>query len=238
MKRFVPCFLALLVLWVAPALLQAEKPTDLPIPTSYVNDYAHVLTPAGAQKMEDLCLQLQQKANAQVFVVTIKTLDDGMTKEEFTSQLEERWKAGKKGEDRAAILLLVLAPRGTRIETGYGLEGILNDAKVGAILDQADPVIKTGDYDDGLYAGVQGLASVIASDRGVTLTVPVHRYRYATDGGAPPRRIGLGADFAGDRVRDPDPDPPQNGKPGMGHLPRDEPDGRWRRRPRWRRRRR
>ena len=192
MKRSLQCFLALLLLWAAPASLRAEKPADLPIPSSYVNDYAHVLTPAGAQKIEDLCLQLQQKADAQVFVVTIKTLDDDMTKEEFTSELEEKWKAGKKGEDRAAILLLVLAPRGTRIETGYGLEGILNDAKVGAILDQADPIIKTGDYDNGLYAGVQGLASVIAADKGVTLTAPVHRYRYATDTSAPPQKIGVG----------------------------------------------
>jgi uncharacterized protein len=176
MKRTIARCFALLLLLLPVGRLAAEKPSDLPIPTSYVNDEAHVLTPAGAERIEQFCREVQQQADAQLFVVTIKTLDDGMTKEQFTSQLEEHWKAGKKNVDREAIFLLVLQPRGTRIETGYGLEGILNDAKVGAILDRADPLIKSGDYDDGLYAGVQGLASVIAADKGVTLTAPVHQY--------------------------------------------------------------
>jgi uncharacterized protein len=190
-RKFRSSFAVFLLLMSA-VLLWAEKPADLPIPTSYVNDYAHVLSPAGAQKIEDLCLQVQQKANAQLFVVTIKTLDDGMSKEEFTSELEEKWKAGQKGVDREAIFLLVLKPRGTRIETGYGLEGILNDAKVGAILDQADPIIKSGDYDGGLYTGIADLAQVIAADKGVTLSAPVHTYHYAPRQQSAPRRGGLG----------------------------------------------
>jgi uncharacterized protein len=191
MKRTVQAVLIVLLLLLPVGWLRAEKPSDLPIPTTYVNDFAHVLTPAGAQKIESLCLEVQQKADAQLFVVTIKTLDGGMSKEEFTDQLEEKWKAGKKGQDRGAIILLVLNPRGTRIETGYGLEGILNDAKVGAILDQADPVMKSGDYDDGLYAAVQGMGNVIAADKGVTLTAPVHTYRYVRQQ-APPQKMGLG----------------------------------------------
>ena len=193
MRRAIHKLLAVLFLVLPLPWLVAEKPADLPIPTSYVNDYAHVLSPDGAEKIESLCLQVQQKADAQLFVVTIKTLDGGMSKEEFTDQLEEHWKAGKKGEDREAIVLYVLSPRGTRIETGYGLEGILNDAKVGAILDQADPMIKSGDDDGGLYAAVDGLANVIAADKGVTLNEPqvVHHYHYANQP-APRQGTSLG----------------------------------------------
>ena len=192
MKRiFASCFTAFLLL-LPVSWMHAEKPADLPIPTSYVNDFAHVLSAEGAQKIESLCLEVQQKATAQLFVVTIKTLDDGMTKEEFTSQLEEKWKAGTKGVDREAIFLYVQSPRGTRIETGFGLEGILNDAKVGAILDQVDPILKTGDYDNGLYAGISDLASVIAADKGVTLDAPVHTYRYAPQQQQTRRGLGLG----------------------------------------------
>ena len=50
--------------------LWAENPADLPAPTSYVNDFAHVLTPDGSQKIEDLCLQVHQKADAELVVVT------------------------------------------------------------------------------------------------------------------------------------------------------------------------
>jgi uncharacterized protein len=195
MKRTLQALFVVLLLLLPVGGLRAEKPADLPIPTTYVNDFAHVLTPAGSQKIEALSMEVQQKADAQLFVVTIKTLDGGMSKEEFTQQLEEKWKAGKKGQDRSAIILLVLSPRGIRIETGYGLEGILNDAKVGAILDQADPVMKSGDYDDGLYAAEQGMATVIAADKGVTLTAPaqpVHTYHYAQQGQRQPQKLGLG----------------------------------------------
>ncbi len=179
MKHISGRLITLLLLLLPVAWMRAEKPGDLPVPTAYVNDYAHVLTAEGAQKIETLCLEVQNKADAQLFVVTIKTLDDGMSKEEFTSELEEKWKAGKKGVDREAIFLYVQSPRGTRIETGYGLEGILNDAKVGAILDQADPIIKTFDYDNGMYMGIADLAQVIAADKGVTLDAPAHTYHYA-----------------------------------------------------------
>ncbi len=105
-------------------MLRAEKVADLPMPTSYVNDFAHVLTPAGQQKIEDLCLELHNQANADIAVVTIKSLDD-QSIEEFTAALEEKWKIGKKGSDRGAIVVVALNPHKFRIETGYGLEGIL-----------------------------------------------------------------------------------------------------------------
>lgn len=192
MKQIFSSWITVFLLLLSVAWMQAEKPADLPVPTSYVNDFAHILSAEGAQKIESLCLQVQRKADAQLFVVTIKTLDDGMSKEEFTSQLVEKWKAGKKGVDRESIFLYVQSPRGTRIETGYGLEGILNDAKVGAILDRANPILKAGDYDNGLYVGISDLASVIAADKGVTLDAPVHTYRYAPQQRQQQRGLGLG----------------------------------------------
>lgn len=197
MRRLLPRFLVVLVLLLPVGWLHAEKPADLPMPTSYVNDFAHVLTPQGAAKIEALCLQVHQKADAELVVVTIKTLDDaapgGMSIEEFTVALEEKWKLGKKGEDRSALMVLVLNPHKLRIETGYGLEGILNDAKVGAILDQAVPLAKSGDYDGAMYAGVEGMATVIAADKGVTLTAPVpvvHHYHY--EGDQAPQGLSMG----------------------------------------------
>lgn len=171
----------LIVAWVLllpAALLCAEDPSQLPIPTAYVNDFAHVLTPAGGERIEALCRAVQNQAEAQLFVVTVNSLDNGMSVEEFTEQLEEHWKAGKKGQDRSAILLLVMNPHKLRIETGYGLEGILNDAKAGAILDQVTPLLKTADYDQAMYTGTNGIAQVIAADKGVTLTPVARQYHY------------------------------------------------------------
>jgi hypothetical protein len=112
-----------------------------------VNDFAHVLTPVASRNIEDLCTEVHQQADAELVVVTVKTPDDGQSIEEFTAALEEKWKIGKKGEDRSALIVLSLDPKRLRVETGYGLEGILNDAKVGRILDPAVPLARSGNYD-------------------------------------------------------------------------------------------
>ena len=51
--------------------LQAETVAKLPAPTGYVNDFAGVLTPQTKQQVEDLCTQVDQKAKAQIAVVTV-----------------------------------------------------------------------------------------------------------------------------------------------------------------------
>jgi uncharacterized protein len=198
MKRFVPRWFAVLFLLMPFAWAYAENPSTLPIPTRYVNDFAHILTPAGAQKIEDLCKAVQNQADAQLFVVTVNSLDGGMTIDEFTEQLEEHWKAGKKGQDRSAILLRVVNPHGFRIETGYGLEGILNDAKVGRILDSIEPLVAAGNYDGAMYTATKEMADAIAADKGVTLNVPVHQYHYQGQrarGRTGPLQILLGIGF-------------------------------------------
>jgi uncharacterized protein len=62
-------------------------------------------------------------------------------------------------------MLVVLEPPEVRIFPGYGLEGVLPDGRVGAILDQyVVPEFKRGAYGDGIYAGLAAAASVIAGD--------------------------------------------------------------------------
>jgi uncharacterized protein len=176
MLRSFPRYLAVLMLLLPGVGLSAEKVVDLPMPTRYVNDFAHVLSPQAQQSIEDLCVEVHQQAAAEIEVVTVKTLDDGQSIEEFTADLEEKWKIGKKGVDRSALIVLTIDPRRFRVETGYGLEGTLPDAKVGRILDTAIPSAHSGDYDQALMLTVQGLAQAIAADKGVTLTPIVHTY--------------------------------------------------------------
>lgn len=69
-------------------------------------------------------------------------------------------------------------PRKYRIEVGYGLEGILNDAKVGDIGRTMAPAASQGDFNTAIPLGVSQIARVIATDAGVTLNLalPVHQY--------------------------------------------------------------
>lgn len=177
MKR-IPVWLAVLLLCFGNACVsEAEKVADLPAPTGYVNDFAHVLSPATRQSVDDLCTAVDRQAHAQIAVVTIKTLDDDQPIDEFATELEEKWKVGPKGTDRGVLMVLVMQPRRGRIEVGYGLEGILNDAKVGDIGRSMTSAAAQGDYDQAVPSGVQQIARIIAADAGVTLTQPQHRYR-------------------------------------------------------------
>ena len=162
--------LALLVFLVTaafPAL--AERVEDLPKPTNYVSDFAHVLSPETTDRLNRLCGQLDHsKTDTQIAIVTIKSLD-GDTTADFASRLEEKWKFGKKGSDRSLILLFAIQDRKRRIEVGDGLEGILPDARVGEIGDSMVPALKQGNYDAAITLGVIKLANVIAADAKVTL---------------------------------------------------------------------
>lgn len=179
--KHVSRWLAVVVLMLVPsAFLMAESVATLPAPTGYVNDFAGVLSPSTIQNVDALCEQVDRKAHAQIAVVTVKTIDGDQSIEEFATALEDKWKVGAKSTDRGVLMILVMTPRRGRIEVGYGLEGILNDAKVGDIGRSMVPAAKLGDYNTAVPLGVQQIAQVIATDAGVTLTaIPaVPQYSY------------------------------------------------------------
>ncbi|QHN02796.1 TPM domain-containing protein [Granulicella sp. WH15] len=176
MSRSIRHAFLLFLLLLPLRLLMAEKVADLPAPTGYVNDFAGVLSQGTRQSVEALCREVDQQAGAQMAVVTIKTLDNDQTVEEFTVELEEKWKVGKKGTDKGLILLIVLNPKKLRTEVGYGLEGVLNDAKVGRIQQTMVPLLRAGNYDAAVVTGTQAYAKEIAADAGVTLTQPTSQY--------------------------------------------------------------
>jgi uncharacterized protein len=172
-------WLAVVLLIFAPSVvLTAESVSTLPAPTGYVSDFAGVLSPSTKYNLENLCTQVDRQAHAQIAVVTIKTLDNDQSIEEFAVALEEKWKVGPKGTDRGVLMLVVMDPAKYRIEVGYGLEGILNDAKVGDIGRSMVPALRQRDYNTAIPLGVQQLARIIATDAGVTLNLaqPVHQY--------------------------------------------------------------
>jgi uncharacterized protein len=174
MLRTLRLFLLVVLLPVAVPWMLGESVATLPGPTGYVNDFAGVLSPETRQSLEDLCTQVDQQAHAQIAVVTVKSMDpdkSGATPsiEEFATALEDKWKVGKKGTDRGVLLIVSENPRKYRIEVGYGLEGLLNDAKVGDIGRDMQPSLHANDYNQGITAAVHELAQDIAADAGVNL---------------------------------------------------------------------
>jgi uncharacterized protein len=152
-----------------PLALRAERIEDLPQPTDYVSDYAHVLSPEAIARIDSICAQLDHsQANAQIAVVTLHTLD-GDDPADYATRLFEKMKVGGKATDRGVLILLAVDDHKRWIETGYGVEGVLNDAKVGDIGRAMVPDLRASDYDGAVTLAVGEVAQDIAADAHVTL---------------------------------------------------------------------
>ena len=125
-----------LILILVPAA-QAEPISQLK-PTGYVNDFAHVLDQNTIAQIDEICRQVDEKAHAQIAVVTIHSLD-GEEIESYAVDLFHQWGVGNKSTDRGVLILYAINDHRARIEVGYGLEPILPDGKVGAFQTRSNP---------------------------------------------------------------------------------------------------
>jgi uncharacterized protein len=156
-------------LGVSLALFLCAEPVSQLNPTDYVNDFAHVLDQETVAQLDNICQQIDQKAHAQIAVVTVKSLD-GSDIESYTVALFKRWGIGSKSTDHGVLILLATEDRRYRIEVGYGLEPILPDGKVGGFGREAVPLLKQNDYNGAVSLMTSRVADVIAQDAGVQLT--------------------------------------------------------------------
>lgn len=130
----------------------------------WVSDMAGVINDETESRLNTLIDQLEKKTTAEIAVVTIQSTDES-TPKEFATELFNRWGIGKKDKENGVLVLLVKEARRIEFETGYGIEGILPDGKVGEILDTyVIPRFRQGDFGVGLFAGVQVMAGVIAGE--------------------------------------------------------------------------
>jgi uncharacterized protein len=154
---------------LALALLVHAEPVSRLTPTGYVNDFAHVLNQQTVTQLDDLCQQIDQKAHAQIALVTVNSLD-GSDIESYAVDLYKKWGVGSKSTNRGVLILLAVQDHRYRTEVGYGLEPILPDGKVGGFGREAVPLLKQNDYNNAVLLMTARVAEVIAQDAGVELS--------------------------------------------------------------------
>jgi uncharacterized protein len=138
-------------------------------PTGYVDDFAHVLDQSTIAQITDICRQIDEKAHAQIAVVTINSLDSSDI-ESYAVDLFKKWGIGAKSTNRGVLILYAINDHRARIEVGYGLEPILPDGKVGSFQREAIPLMRSGNYNQALLLVTSRVAEVIAADARITLT--------------------------------------------------------------------
>ncbi len=130
-------------------------------PKGYVNDFAGVLSPPTVSRLESLAAALERDTGDELAVVTVPSLE-GMSVEEYASDLFKAWGVGKKGKDNGVMVLVCPSERKMRIEVGYGLEAILPDGLAGQIIrEDFIPSFKRGDYPGGIEAGTATVENIL-----------------------------------------------------------------------------
>lgn len=143
----------------ADALLRQLKPQGL------VSDFAGVFAPEEKGRIESRLESVRRQTGIEIAIVTVRTMQGGEV-DDFANRLFERWGIGQKGQDNGVLLFAAIEDRKARIEVGYGLEGVVNDALAGRILRQdVFPSFKRGDYAGGLERGVDALTQAVAPSR-------------------------------------------------------------------------
>ncbi len=139
----------------------AEPLTSIPNPRTrngtWVTDMPGMLRADTVERLNSTIGEFERTNGAEMAVVVITSLD-GLSIEEAAVKLFDLWNIGKKSKDNGLLLLWSTGDRRVRVEVGYGLEGVLPDGKVGAILDTyLMPRFRSGEFDEGLLAGVDAL---------------------------------------------------------------------------------
>ncbi|MFA5112949.1 MAG: TPM domain-containing protein [Candidatus Margulisiibacteriota bacterium] len=142
---------------------------SLPEYSGFVNDYAAVLSREEAAKLESLAQAVKAKTGAEMAVAIVSTAAPADPKT-YAHELFNKWGIGQKGKDNGLLIFLAMAERRVEIEVGSGLEGAINDAKAGAVLDKyVIPYFKQGRFGEGLYEGAAALAAEVAKEAKVEL---------------------------------------------------------------------
>lgn len=150
-------------------ILSALSPTasaqSFPEPQDkYVNDFAGFLGPSSVSQLKSLFSELERNTTAEVVMVTVETTAP-LAPAQYRTELFNNWKIGKSEKDNGLLILYAAKEKRIEVETGYGLEGILPDSKVGAILDEFYvPYRDKGETQKGIVLAAEEFARVITEN--------------------------------------------------------------------------
>src|ERR1700676_2596773 len=152
-------------------------------PTGYVTDLAGAIQPGTKARLEALCTELEQKTGAEMAIVTVHSLE-GQSIENYAVDLYKQLGVGSKKDNRGVLLLVSPDERKYRIEVGYGLEPVINDARAGDTGRAMVPLLRSGDFSSAIEVAAWQLAKYIADDRGLTLSgqPPVRQVQHHEEG--------------------------------------------------------
>ena len=135
-----------------------------PNPPRAVNDFAHLLEPFQAQALEQKLDAYNDSTSSAIVIITVPNLD-GYDIAEVSLKYLRDWGIGAKGKNNGVVIMVSKAEHKARIETGYGMEGVLPDILAKQIIDERMiPFFKNNDYYGGFNNAVDAIIKAAAGE--------------------------------------------------------------------------
>jgi len=156
------CLLAITPLQPSIAISVADVPNPQQINSTWVTDMASMLSSTTEAELNQMISELEATNGAEIAVVTVPDTRGASSPKAFATELFNTWGIGKEGADNGVLFLISKGDRRNEIETGYSVEGILTDARLGSILDKkVTPQFKAGSFDAGVLAGTEAMIGLL-----------------------------------------------------------------------------
>jgi uncharacterized protein len=124
-----------------------------PAPAPVVDEFG-LFRKSEITQLSDWLRKIKERSGVEIAVFVPKSLE-GREIADFSIQVAEQWKLGRKKEDKALLFVIAPKERKMRFEVGYGLEGEITDAYSRRILDGVvQPRFREGRYAEGIAAAL------------------------------------------------------------------------------------
>ncbi|MCJ1976442.1 TPM domain-containing protein [Lactococcus paracarnosus] len=137
---------------------------------THVYDKAKMLSESTKNSLNQSLGELDNRKTTQFIVLTVDSLG-GQSIETYANTVFSKTGIGDKASDNGLLMLIAKDEKKVWVEVGQGLEGDLNDGKVGRILDDNFvPYRSKGDYDTAVLKTTAALTGVLTGTTPATDT--------------------------------------------------------------------
>ncbi|PNS07499.1 TPM domain-containing protein [Solilutibacter silvestris] len=174
-------YAAILLLSACSMVAHAQKGlVTIPVLDSPVVDTTGTLSAADKQALQQQALDLQQRKGSQLQIVMVpSTSPEDIA--DYAQRAFEQWKLGRAKINDAVLIVVAKDDHRARIQTGYGLEGVIPDATAWRLIQEyMVPKFRQNDYAGGLK---DATAQIVKLIDGETLPPPVAKSQQPQDHG-------------------------------------------------------
>lgn len=181
-------FLAILMVFLLPiSIAHAKEVPDHD--TNYYLDELNVLSEETKTEINNQNLP----DGAQIFVLTVKDLDEDPF--DFSMKAFKKYQLGDKEKNNGLLIMLAETKTGKhhiQVITGYGLEEILPDGKVGRLIDEyIMPEFKKDNLDEGISQGFKAFSEIVEQTNSVSETTEEENPIYSEERMSPTESLLL-----------------------------------------------